>query len=93
MSRRDELVALMADMRKRRLDAFKTTLEAQAEAITHEDIDLIHEAMRMLDDFSQLTLDLWSDLTHEWAKGWRCCVCGMTPAQANAANYNCGEEC
>lgn len=32
-------------------------------------------------------------LSRQYARGKRCGVCGMTTAQAKAANYNCTYEC
>lgn len=57
--------------------------------ITADEAAAIWADARIWAPIVQLALDLERELV----KGERCAVCGMTAAQAKAANYDCVREC
>lgn len=67
-------------------------LVAIEDATTREDIDMLHEARRSLDDRSRAILDLYVGVWRSFGRA-RCGVCGMTTNQSKAANYDCAREC
>ncbi|QOC59332.1 hypothetical protein SEA_LIFES_6 [Microbacterium phage Lifes] len=99
---REEIMSHLKDLRQRRLDAFRggsgkglTSKEhlAMIPEVTYpEDIDVLHAARKTLSEDDQFILDLYSDVWREWGK-YRCSVCGRTPAQSAAINYDCAYEC
>jgi len=100
---RQEMLALLADIRDRRSKAYhegdgkgldtRAHLNLRAEGTTHDDIDTLHEARRMLDEFSQAVLDLHVEVWTDFRTGLRCGVCGRTAAQSDAIGYDCATEC
>ncbi len=100
---RDTMAAALRELQTRRSAAFTagsglglTSKDGQAliaEATTADDIDLLNDALGMLDEFSRNVADLRTTVWREFAKGQRCSVCGMTSKQAAAANYDCAQEC
>jgi hypothetical protein len=100
---RDDMAAALRELQTRRITAFsagnglglssKDQLALIAEATTADDIDLLNDAVRMLDEFSKTVATLHTDVWREFAKGQRCSVCGMTSKQAAAARYDCAREC
>lgn len=97
-----EILEALVDLDRRRLAAFasgtgkglstKDHLALIPESTTPEDLDLLHAARKTLSPEDIFILDLYSDVWREWGK-YRCSVCGMTPKQAAAANYDCAVEC
>lgn len=86
---------------RRRLEAFSRTggsstrdrLTAMADATTLDDLEIMGQAARQLDDFARTVMTLHSDLSQEYARGVRCAVCGRTKAQSEAIAYDCAREC
>ena len=96
MSRsREELHDAMRELSARRRQGFGDTgtLEGVADVSTIHDWHMLREATEALDDFGQMVVDLHSDMTSEFNRGFRCSVCGNTPAQSKAINYDCVRGC
>ncbi|WIB65822.1 hypothetical protein [Curtobacterium sp. MCBD17_040] len=101
-SRHDMLIALR-ELHERRIDAFRAgtgkglssteQLELPGEATTVDDIDLLNNALGMLDEFSRTVASLREDVWREFTKGQRCGVCGRTSKQNEAIGYDCAREC
>jgi hypothetical protein len=68
-------------------------LECIADSTTLEDLDLLSTAQETLPEDLALFLRLLEDTRAEYARGHRCGVCGLTPAQAKTQDYNCAREC
>jgi hypothetical protein len=79
---REQMLAKLADIQSRRMDAFRSGEGKKLS--TKERLALIPEATT--------TEALYSDVWREWGK-YRCSVCGRTPAQSEAINYDCAREC
>lgn len=100
---RQQMMALLADIAERRRQAYRAGdgqgldtrahLNLRAEGTTEHDIGTLHEARRMLDDFSQAVLDLHVEVWAEFKTGLRCSVCGRTAKQSDAIGYDCAREC
>lgn len=66
---------------------------AAAEVTTHDDIDRINTMLRQRGAFTLHLADTHAEVWSDFRAGHRCSVCGMTPAQAAAAGYDCAREC
>jgi hypothetical protein len=99
---RDDMAAALRELQHRRTAAFsagnglglssKDQLALITEATTAEDIDLLNDALRMLDEFSRTVATLHTDVWREFGKG-RCSVCGRTAKQNAAIGYDCATGC
>lgn len=99
----EEETADVADMRSRRLAAFgeadhwssssNAVLAATANGITRDDVERVAEIVRGLPDDIQALIDLVCDIESDYARGYRCAVCGMTREQSKAAGYDCATQC
>lgn len=84
----------VAEIEERRLNAFRDGgRAAMIEAMTVEDIRVIHEALRALPEDARLVANVYADLEREFAKGDRCAVCGRTSKQNAAIGYDCSRGC
>lgn len=99
---RDEIATAMGELQVRRYAPVtqagvsitaKDYLKARAETTTPEDIDMLNQAYRMLDEFSQSVLIMREDVWSEFSRGLRCGVCGQTAAQSATIGYDCAREC
>lgn len=102
---RDEIAAAMGELQRRRYAPRKIEgkggypakavdyLKAQAETTTQEDVDMLNQAYRMLDEFSKSVLMMRESVWSEFTRGLRCGVCGQTAAQSAAIGYDCAREC
>lgn len=66
---------------------------AAAESTTQEDVDRLSHMASERGSFIVGLVDARSCVWDDFRAGHRCMVCGMTKAQAAAANYDCTEEC
>lgn len=66
---------------------------AAAETTTQQDIDRLSHMASERGSFIVGLVDARSNVWGDFRGGHRCMVCGMTKAQAAAANYDCTEEC
>ncbi|GAA1639324.1 hypothetical protein GCM10009700_27840 [Brevibacterium sanguinis] len=99
---REQMLERLSEIRQRRLDAFREAdhagasaadnIQAIADATTIEDINTLHEAREVLDDFERNVLDMYVDVWREFGK-YRCPVCGMTDRQSAAVGYDCLKGC
>ncbi|MGW8431779.1 hypothetical protein ACWGJ9_11850 [Curtobacterium citreum] len=99
---RAAMAAALHELRTRRTVAFtagygldlstQDRLALIAEATTADDVDLINDAVSMLDEFSRTVATLRTDVWREFGKG-RCSVCGRTAKQNAALGYDCATGC
>lgn len=90
----------LSDISLRRSEAFlagpgvgvKEALTRIEDATTTADIDTLHEAREILDDFSRQVLDLYVEVWRGFGK-YRCAVCGRTEKQSADIGYDCAREC
>lgn len=66
---------------------------AAAEVTTLEDVDRVSHIMLERGHLVAAVADTYRSIGEDYRTGRRCMVCGLTKAQAAAANYNCTEEC
>lgn len=92
---REEIKAAIEDLFKRRYGSgpISGDYEARmAEVTTQDDIDMLNRAVRSLDPYSAMVLQMHEGVWREFGK-LRCGVCGRTPAQSEAIGYDCAREC
>lgn len=88
------------ELRARRAQAYLDQREdreagktAAAESTTREDVDRVTRIMLDHGRLVAAVADTYRSIGEDYRTGRRCMVCGLTKAQAAAANYNCTEEC
>lgn len=90
----------LMDLLSRRAHAFLATPndrkageKAEAETTTQDDIGQINHMARSRGEVVAHLVAVHTDVWEDFRTGRRCAVCGMTSAQAAAANYDCRIEC
>lgn len=72
----------------------KDHLQHTADKITVEDWETVSRIVWAdLSAFQKQAIALYVDMNDEFTRGLRCSVCGHTPKQAKALNYDCRREC
>ena len=66
---------------------------AAAEVTTRDDLDRVTHIMLERGHLVAAVADTYRSLGEDYRTGRRCMVCGLTKAQAAAANYDCVREC
>ena len=93
-----EVASKLKALDERIMNAFKEAdpskgLVEEAEAFLPEDYATLTEAVADLGEDLIRLLRIQYKLSGWHAKGLRCSVCGMTPKQGQAADYDCIYEC
>lgn len=66
---------------------------AAAEVTTLDDVDRVSRIMLDRGHLVAAVADIYRGIGEDYRTGRRCMVCGLTKAQAAAADYDCTEEC
>lgn len=68
-------------------------LQNTADRTTIEDWHEVSDIILSLPRVQREAVELYRDISDEFARGLRCSVCGRTPAQNAALGYDCVREC
>lgn len=72
----------------------KDHLQHTADKLTVDDWEKVSGVIwNGMSDLQKQLLSLYIDINDEFTRGMRCSVCGHTPNQAKALNYDCAREC
>lgn len=100
----DELLTAVHSVHLRRMDAFMAAdkltpvpttperLQLMADATTVDDLDILAQARASLDERARTILDVYVEVQRDYGR-FRCSVCGMTRAQADAVGNDCTYDC
>lgn len=68
-------------------------LQHTADKLTVEDWEKVASVIDDLPEPYRQLVHLYADIQSEFTRGMRCGVCGYTPNQAKALDYDCAREC